>query len=87
MGPTILAKILTVHNIVYFVISTLIAAAIVNKRNLSNKSMVWIIPLVWIGLGILFWLLGGLFKLVIVPLIIIGFIVAVVMYLKKEGTI
>lgn len=82
----VLAKILTAHNVIYFVLSTFIAAAIVNKSKLPNwPYMLLAIPASWIGLVILSAILGGLFKLVVVPLLVIGFIVVAAMYLKKKS--
>lgn len=83
MDPIILAKIITAHNIVYFVLSTLVAVAIVNKTKFTNVCMIWIIPVVWIFLAVLFAVLGELFKLAMGLLVVVGVVVVVVMYLKK----
>lgn len=84
MDPIILAKIITAHNIVYFVLSALVAVAIVNKTKFTNVCMIWIIPVVWICLAVLFAVLGELFKLAVGILIVVGVIVVVGLYLKKK---
>ena len=85
METLVLANIITAHNVIYFILSTAIAAVIVNKSKLPNwPHMAWAIPVSWIGLAILFWILGATFKFAVVPLLLIGAVVAVVMYLKKK---
>jgi len=76
----------TLHNLVYFVVATIVAAAIINKTKMSNLNMIWLIPASWIGLGILFGVLGALFKWVALPILIVGGIVVGLMYAKKETT-
>ena len=39
-------------NILWFAVCTFIAAAIVNHSKLSNYSMIYLVPLVWIGLTV-----------------------------------
>ena len=57
-----------------------------HKSKLPNfPHMLWAIPASWLGLVILFAILGGLFKFVVVPLLLIGFVVVAVMYLKKKS--
>ena len=85
MEAIVLAEILNAHNVVYFIISTLIAAAIVNKAKISNYYIPLAILASWIGIAVLFASLEGLFKVVIVPLLVAGVVVAVWMYLKKEA--
>ena len=75
MQAMILAKILTLGNIAYFIVSTVIAAAILNKSKLPNiPHMLWAIPASWVGLIVVFWLFGALFKLIVGAAIIVGII-------------
>ncbi|MDP3026650.1 MAG: hypothetical protein Q8N63_03000 [Nanoarchaeota archaeon] len=83
MEAIVLAKILNAHNVVFFILSTLIAMAIVNKTKIPNRYIPWAILASWIALAVLFAILGGLFRFVIVPLLIVGIIAVAWMYLKK----
>lgn len=79
-------EILTLHNVVYFILSTACAAALLNRSKLPNwPHMVWAIPASWIALAILFWFLGGLFKVAMALVILAAIGLVVYVYMKKPA--
>jgi len=64
---------ITLGNVLWFAICTVIAALIVNHSKLPNISMIFLIPLIWIGLAIGLFFAKIVLWLVLILLIIGAF--------------
>jgi hypothetical protein len=68
----------------YTLIVLVIAIAIVNKSKLRNVNLLWILPVVYIGLWILGIIAGAFFKWIVLPVIVVGLAVTASLYLLKK---
>lgn len=70
---------------IYIIIASVIAIAIVNKTKCSNWSLLGIVPALAVGVWIAWSVAGVVYHYLLIPLLAVGVIVAVVLYIKKKA--